>query len=198
MGDLENTVPRSAGAPEAQCVAGSRHAAAPVAGERGEAPSRPWFDHALACANGHLINDEVLLSSARNSAFCSDCGEGTLDACLACGERMRGRFHAPGRPATALARPPRYCHECGEPYPWTKERLEAARQLADEVEGLSPRERQMLKESLPDLLSDNPRSELAAVRAKRLIAKSAKEGGRALGNIVLDLASETAKRVLLP
>jgi hypothetical protein len=158
-----------------------------------------WFDRCLVCANGHLINDQAGAFPARNAPFCSECGEGTLDACLSCGDPIRGRLQegpAPA-PAQALLRPPRYCHECGEPYPWTEERLRAARELTDEVEGLSDRERELLKDSLADLLNDNPRTELAATRAKRLIAKTAKEGGRALGSIAVDLASETAKRILL-
>jgi hypothetical protein len=159
---------------------------------------QPWFDRALTCVNGHLLNDQAEGTPRRNSPFCPLCGEGTLDACLGCGASVRGRYHDAGRQARPLARPPRYCHECGEPYPWTEERLQAARQLADEVEGLSDRERELLKQSLRDLLSDNPRTELAAVRFKRLVGKAAKEGGRALGNMALDLASETAKRVLLP
>jgi hypothetical protein len=156
-----------------------------------------WFDKALVCANGHLINDKAGSFPARNAAFCADCGEGTLDACLGCGATIRGRYHEPPSDALPLTRGPRYCHECGEPYPWTDERLRAARELADEVEGLDDRERELLKDSLADLLNDNPRTELAATRAKRLIAKTAKEGGKALGSIALDLASETAKRILL-
>lgn len=105
--------------------------------------------------------------------------------------------HPAGAGAAAPVAPaPNFYHECGEPYPWTRDRLDASRQLADEVKGLSAEERVQLKECFPDLLSNNPRSEVAALRVRRLLGKAGGEALEALRALLVDLASETAKRII--
>jgi hypothetical protein len=92
--------------------------------------------------------------------------------------------------------PPRFCHKCGSPYPWTEAGIEAARELAREAENLNKDERGLLEQSLDDVIRDSPRTGLAAERIKRLLTKASKGTAQAIRDILVDIASETAKRSL--
>lgn len=92
--------------------------------------------------------------------------------------------------------PPNYCYNCGEAFPWTAERIAAAQTLADESDGLTEEEKKQLKASIPDLTKDSARTELAAVRYKRLIKKAGAVVGPALNKIAVEIATEGAKKLL--
>lgn len=69
--------------------------------------------------------------------------------------------------------------------------------MVEESEGLSPEEKEQLKKSFDDLMRDTPRTELAAMRFKKLAIKTGKDAAAALRDIVVQLASETAKKLIL-
>jgi hypothetical protein len=75
-------------------------------------------------------------------------------------------------------------------------KLNAARQLADEIEGLSQEEREQLTTSLDDLVRDTPMTEVAAMRFKRLMAKAKGEGVALLRASVPAMAPEAAKTAI--
>jgi hypothetical protein len=91
-----------------------------------------------------------------------------------------------------------FCLDCGSPFPWTVDKLEAAKAYADEAEGLSPEERETLKKSFDDLIVESPKTQLAAMRFKKLLPKVGPQIGGALRDLLVDIASETAKKVLWP
>jgi len=91
---------------------------------------------------------------------------------------------------------PRFCYQCGQPYPWTQERLQAAGQLAEELEGLSEQERDVLKKSLNELVQDTPATEVAALRVKKVLRKAGEAGAEIFKKILVDVLSETAKKAL--
>ena len=91
---------------------------------------------------------------------------------------------------------PNYCLKCGKPYPWTEKRLRAAKELADEFEELDQADRDKLKESLDDLVKDSPATEVAGKRVKKIVAKLGKESADAIKSIIIDIVSETAKKIL--
>lgn len=93
-------------------------------------------------------------------------------------------------------RPPAFCHNCGKPFPWTEGKLKAAQEYTDEIEGLSDSEKQMLKSSLNDLVSETPRTELAATRFKRLVGKAGRTAADGLRSILIDVASEAARKAI--
>jgi hypothetical protein len=93
---------------------------------------------------------------------------------------------------------PAHCSECGMAFPWTSARLAAAKELAGEVEGLSDDERETLKNSLDDLTTDTPKTEVAASRVKRLIAKSGKVAADTFNKILVTVATEYAKKIIFP
>jgi hypothetical protein len=63
---------------------------------------------------------------------------------------------------------------------------------------LSEDERQMLKASLDDLVRDTPRTTLAATRFKRLATKAGKGGADAFKDILIEVISEAAKKLIWP
>lgn len=94
--------------------------------------------------------------------------------------------------------PPKYCHGCGKPHPWTEATLEAARDLADELDDLTPEEREAIKGSLDDLVTDTPRTALAATRFKKLVSKAGPAVADGFKEMLIEIVTESAKRLLWP
>jgi hypothetical protein len=93
---------------------------------------------------------------------------------------------------------PIFCPDCGKPYPWTEAKLKAALELSDELNNLSTEERNMLKKSLDDIVRDTPETTVAATRFKRLVTKAGKAAADGFKDILVDIASETAKKLIWP
>jgi hypothetical protein len=93
--------------------------------------------------------------------------------------------------------PPSFCFECGKPFPWTIEKVSAAKDLADELEDVSQEDRTKLKTAIDDVAAGGPRAEAGAARIKRIVGKAGTTVGQALWKISIELASEAAKKVLL-
>lgn len=135
-------------------------------------------------------------SSETAERFCSKCGSPTISACSACDVKIRGHYEVPGVLSIGFTyRPPNHCHNCGEPFPWTAARVAAAKEMADELE-ISDQDREVLKGAIVDLSTDNPKTELAAVRYKRIVRKGGKAAGTALKSIMVDIVTEAAKKML--
>jgi hypothetical protein len=92
---------------------------------------------------------------------------------------------------------PAFCRACGSAYPWTESKIEAAKQLIELAEKLDDAEKATLTADLPDLVRDTPRTQVAATRFKRLAAKVGGGITSALRDIIVDIASEAAKKVIL-
>lgn len=119
---------------------------------------------------------------APRQPFCNECGAPTLDKCQHCkSEIVRGH-----RPA--------YCGACGKPFPWTETALAAAKEYTDELEELSAEDRASLKSTLDDLTADTPRTELAIHRLKKFMQKIGPAAGDALTKIMVNVATEAAKK----
>jgi len=93
---------------------------------------------------------------------------------------------------------PAHCHSCGKPYPWTAARIEAAKELSDELDALTPEEKQQLRNSIDDLVVDTPRTTMAATRFKKLASKAGKGAVEAFKSVLVGVLSEAAKKILFP
>ena len=93
---------------------------------------------------------------------------------------------------------PAFCSSCGKPYPWTEAKLKAAKELSDEIEDIDTEEREILKKSLDDIIRDTPQTPVAATRFKNIISKVGKPIAGAIRDIVVDIASEAAKKIIWP
>ncbi len=118
--------------------------------------------------------------------------------CPICQHPIRGEYHVAGFIGGSSYTPPAYCSECGKPFPWTEGRLAAAREFALEAEHLTDEERKELADTFDDLTRDVPRTQVAAARFKRLVAKAGIGTASALRDILVSIASETAKKAIWP
>ena len=161
--------------------------------------SRGSYQPALICRNGHAVNAFTVTSPECNADHCRTCGAAAISRCEHCGAPIKGHHDIPGVCVLGIIyQPPSFCDSCGRPYPWTEAQLQAARDLADELDELSPEDRERLKGSLNDLISDTPRTAVAATIFKKATTKLGVEGGAALKKIVTDIACEAAKKLLFP
>lgn len=85
------------------------------------------FDQAQICENGHAIS--IGKDNITDDKFCSGCGAKVLGTCPKC-----------NAPITAVAKSltptyfveievPKYCGNCGAPYPWTERTIEAEEEI---------------------------------------------------------------------
>jgi hypothetical protein len=91
---------------------------------------------------------------------------------------------------------PDYCPECGKPYPWRATALSAAMEAADELDELSEEDRKKLKGALADIATDNPRTDLAVTRIKKIALSLGSFGKSVLQKVALDIASAKARGML--
>ena len=160
-----------------------------------------WYDTAQICMNGHPINCMSVSSPEHNKKFCDRCGAKTITNCENCSTPIKGFYHNPWaiRPGNLSWFTPRsFCDNCGKPYPWTEAKLKAAQELSDELDNLSPEEREILKKSLDDIIRDTPQTTVAANRFKKLVAKAGKVAADGFRDILVDVLSEAAKKIIWP
>ena len=154
------------------------------------------WDVAQICENGHVLNGYAQTHPQRNQKFCSRCGKPTLIACPACHAPIRGKYHHPDVVnATRMQTAPAFCHKCGQPYPWTSERLATARAIVEES-ALDPESKKLFAENVEDLVSDQPRTQLAAQRVAKILAKLAKPAAAAVRDVLVDIASESVRKII--
>jgi hypothetical protein len=157
----------------------------------------PWYDVAQICTNGHVTNSATNQRPQHSQKYCEQCGEGTITKCPGCQAEIRGEYHSSVVSDAAFPAPP-FCIQCGHPFPWTKGRLDAARELAMELDGLLPEEREQLASSLDDLVRDTPRTPVAATRFKKLVSKAGAGAAGAFKDILVSVAVEAAKKTIWP
>ena len=128
--------------------------------------------------------------------FCDECGALTITVCQSCNLRIRGAY----RDALIAGPyfPPKFCEGCGKSFPWTEAKLKAAQELADEQDNLIPEERETLKKSLDDIVRDTPHTAVAATRFKKLVAKAGPMAASGFKDLLVDVISETAKKMIWP
>ncbi|MDQ1274857.1 MAG: hypothetical protein QG610_429 [Euryarchaeota archaeon] len=162
-----------------------------------QAYGREGYDVAQICLNGHTANSSTLESPEFNKDYCDKCGEKTVTFCLHCKTPIRGHYHIPGWIGVISYHPPSYCYACGKPFPWIEKKIQAAIELSKE-DGLSEEEAKQFEDSVKDIISDTPRTPLAASRFMKLMGKVGTGTASAIRDIFVDIASETAKKMIWP
>ena len=155
-----------------------------------------WYDVAQICSSGHVVNDSVRAFSQNNRQFCDKCGSPTITSCPNCSKEIRGRWHFENVVGAIPYVRPAYCSNCGKPFPWTERAINAAQQYASEVITLSDEERGELSRSIPDLVHDSPSATISQSKFKRLVTKAGKETAGVLREILINVASDAAKKSL--
>ena len=154
------------------------------------------YHTAQVCLNGHTITSSIEFSPESAASYCAVCGKATIDRCPGCETCIRGDHHIPGVVAFSEYSPPNFCFNCGTPFPWMEARSKVAKELAGELTELHASDRDMLKAAIGDLSSDTPRTELAAYRYTKILQKAGRGAREALTSIMMDIATEAAKKLL--
>jgi len=157
-----------------------------------------WYDVAQVCLNGHVTNSSTRQSPEFSEKFCRACGAATITKCPHCSNEIRGYCHIPGVVTMGDESAPPFCVDCGSPFPWTKARLDAARELAMEQDALTLEEREALAKSLDDLVRDTPRTSLSAMRFKKLASKAGIATAGGFKDILVSVITEGAKKIIWP
>ncbi|CAM4059525.1 DUF2321 domain-containing protein [Bacillus albus] len=161
--------------------------------------SDSYYSTAQICVNGHKITARYEKTDGLRAEYCSDCGGKTINECTNCNDVIRGYYNVPGVISVGRKyKVPKYCHNCGQSYPWTEAALIAAKELAEEVEGLTPEEREILSQSIDDIVSNGPRTVVATTRFKKMTTKFGPGIATGFKDILVDLVSETVKKSLWP
>ena len=153
------------------------------------------YDVAQICINGHVINSSSTGLPQYNKKFCDHCGAETITNCKYCGESIKGHYHGDFISIKPFIKPS-FCYNCGKPYPWVESKILAAQELAKETEGLSSEDKEILKNSINEIVKDTPGSQVAALRFKNIMVKSGKVAASMFKDILVEIASEAAKKVI--
>lgn len=155
-----------------------------------------YYDVALICLNGHVVNNSYNTMPAHNTKYCEDCGAETINKCQHCGESIRGEYHVSGVFAPSMYTAPSYCINCGKPFQWFAEKLKALDEVIDLTEELNELEKAELKERARELTAENPRTNIAALKVKKFLMKVGSETGTVVKDILVQIAVETAKQYI--
>ena len=149
---------------------------------------------AQICLNGH----EISCRSNDAEKFCTKCGSEAITSCPTCTASIRGKRNDPGIIDCTPYIVPSYCYNCGQPYPWTQSSLDAIKELIEFDEMLSNEEKTYMSENLPNLPIDTPKTKVVATKFGVFLRKAGAATGNALRDILVDIVSEAAKKIIFP
>jgi hypothetical protein len=154
------------------------------------------YDVAQICLNGHEVNAASRKMPQHSKAYCDDCGAKTIAACEGCQAPIRGFCWGSGCLSYDV---PKYCDRCGSPFPWTESKKAAALEFfAEELDMKAEEERAELKRDLDAVSAEQPRTQVSALKIKRLLGKIGKDAAGIARDVLTDILSETARKVIFP
>lgn len=156
-----------------------------------------YYTQAQICINGHSINTDKNGNPGQNKNFCDLCGSETIDKCKYCDSPINGRYITPGYINVCAYIPPDYCSNCGKAYPWTSAKISALVELAKMEDVLSDDEVESFTTHLKDITSDTPNTVLSANKLIKLGKKFSARAWLEIRSLLVEIASETAKKILL-
>ncbi|MBK1792939.1 DUF2321 domain-containing protein [Devosia sp. WQ 349] len=151
------------------------------------------YDTAVVCKNGHVVSGNE--TNGKAALYCEQCGEATVTRCDTCNSPIRGNSTYSGH-FISMGTLAAFCYQCGKPYEWTLRQIQAAKDLADEVEGLDGAELSKAKDSFIVLVSDTPQTPVAAARVTKLLQKAGPVIGGGIRDIVVSIATDAAKKMM--
>ena len=96
--------------------------------------------------------------------FCTDCGAKAISKCPHCGSFIR-------YDDSRVRYTPNYCTGCGVAFPWVTTALHELGRVTDEAMGLTPEEKDALKQAYPDLTKNTAKTCGAIETVKLYYAK---------------------------
>lgn len=155
------------------------------------------YNNAQICTNGHLATSNAEEYADKKTIYCSLCGSQLIRKCPTCDAKI------PGSVKNYIGsyykyRTPSYCTSCGHPFPWTKSKIDAAKEILTLSNTLSKSELESMDASYPDLIVDTPKTQVSAMKLQILLKKAGKITSDAVYSVFVDIASETAKKIIWP
>jgi len=162
------------------------------------------YDVMQVCENGHQITASYNNNPERRKKFCQDCGAPTYTNCPSCTKEIQGAQITVrkslldariGRVTKVPQYPvdvPKFCENCGEPYPWTRKKIQTAIQILTEFGDLNEEEKKTIEQDVENIAKDVPEAELSARRVKRIWEKCSRAGYA----VIMEFASRTAAQIL--
>jgi hypothetical protein len=164
-------------------------------GKEGEIMSiREGYYSAQICENGHPISKFVENESDKLCSHCPECGAITQLTCKHCNSKIHG-FHPTDFYIYVV---PKYCYNCGNPYPWIENAIETAKQIIELDETLNQTEKDDFKSTLPDLISETPKTPLAGIKLKKYFKKLGEASKPAIRQFIIDWTVTYVKKLSEP
>ncbi|WP_186433609.1 DUF2321 domain-containing protein [Lactobacillus jensenii] len=132
----------------------------------------------LVCLNGHKITDSATANESQIIKFCEKCGAKTIEECPNCHKYIEGnrKYDDIVLGYTGPKEIPAYCKFCSNPFPWTQASMNSMTELI-QLSDLNSNSKEVLKNTIPDMMVETPRTQLSAVKWKT-IGKPILEFGR--------------------
>ena len=153
-----------------------------------------YFDAACICLNGHLVTDDA--QSVGASQHCPECGDKTISSCPTCQSEIRGKFHSDHGLIKRSVAVKSYCYHCGEAYPWTLRKTAGVMELADAIEDLTDNERDSLRDLLPNLIEETPRTPASGFKALAIIQRAGPAARALLRDAIVSVAVDAGKKAM--
>lgn len=144
------------------------------------------------CLNGHVVSD----NEKNIETYCSICGAKTISSCPSCNSPIRGQYNSEFVLLDETYVLPKYCYACGKAYPWTQSSIEAIQELVELDEQLSEEEKNYIDNNISALTTEVPKTKVVATKVKLFLKKAGTTTATAIKDILVDVASETAKRTI--
>ena len=155
-----------------------------------------FYHTAQVCLNGHMITDSVDEYPEQRKSFCPRCGARTITNCPSCQSPIHGNYDCGIVVIGFDDGLDSYCYNCGKPYPWIVSALEATSQLIMEESSLDNLSKNALVDSLPDIISETPKTRLASVRLKKCLSSFGSFAADGIRQFVIDFGCELAIKII--
>ena len=155
------------------------------------------YQVAQVCPNGHVATTAADQHPELREAFCSQCGEATITQCPKCSASIRGGYYVEGVFGFGGDyQPPAFCHNCGNAFPWTEQKIASAVELVEVDAELPAEELEQFRADLAELTKDSPKTQVASLRFKKVMTKVGASVASGVRDIVVDVLSEAAKKAI--
>lgn len=147
-----------------------------------------FYCTAEVCLNGHCSTSYVEESPEVREKYCSKCGSKTITTCQHCNAKIRGSYTSDLLLRSSYT-PPKFCPECGNPYPWTEKALTAAKELIIMSDVNEEVKDDLIKE-LANVAADTPRTNVIAIKFSQFIKDAVPVIGSAIKDLIINIGSE--------
>jgi hypothetical protein len=144
------------------------------------------------CLNGHVLFNN-LEHLDKTQEFCQECGKKIITCCENCNNPIRGDLYIPDVDILEQSKAPVYCYACGSPLPWTRAGIDALEEFINFENNLSKDEKEKLKKSIGDIITETPRSQFASMLFKLALTKMGKETGKGVRDLLFKIGTDKVR-----